>query len=62
MSCGDIDRAIADYSAAIRLDPKDGDYYLSRSKAWHARGDRTAPTPTSARRSASAFYHNGDIT
>jgi len=39
--CGDYDRAIADYSEAIRLDPKDGDYYESRGKAWNAKGRQT---------------------
>ena len=35
----DFDRAIDDYSEAIRLNPKDPSYYNNRGNAWHARGD-----------------------
>jgi tetratricopeptide (TPR) repeat protein len=33
------DRAIADYSEAIRLDPKYAAAYKSRAVAWFAKGD-----------------------
>ena len=33
------DRAMADYDAAIRIDPKFGDAYYSRGNAWSMRGD-----------------------
>jgi lipoprotein NlpI len=33
------ERAIADYDASIKLDPKFGDAYYSRGNAWSARGD-----------------------
>jgi tetratricopeptide (TPR) repeat protein len=33
-SRGDLDRAIADYNQAIRLDPKDTKAYYNRSMAW----------------------------
>ena len=36
---GDLDRAIADYSEAIRLDPKSGHAYLNRGSAWGTKGD-----------------------
>jgi TPR repeat len=38
-SRGDIDRAIADYTEAIRLDPKDPAAYYNRAVAWRAKGD-----------------------
>lgn len=34
----DLDGAIADYSEAIRLAPKEWNYYLQRSMAWHEKG------------------------
>ncbi|MFL6950578.1 MAG: tetratricopeptide repeat protein, partial [Xanthobacteraceae bacterium] len=36
---GDYDRAIADFSEAIRLDPKDAAVYNNRGNAWRAKGD-----------------------
>src|SRR5215471_18453673 len=36
---GDLDRAIADYSEAIRLDPKYEHAYGNRGNAWKAKGD-----------------------
>jgi tetratricopeptide (TPR) repeat protein len=36
---GDDDRAIADFTAAIRLDPKHAKSYNSRGNAYHAKGD-----------------------
>jgi lipoprotein NlpI len=36
---GDNDLAIADYSEAIRLDPKLASAYNNRGVAWHAKGD-----------------------
>jgi tetratricopeptide (TPR) repeat protein len=36
---GDIDRAIADFSEAIRLEPKLGVAYRNRGGAWSAKGD-----------------------
>ena len=37
---GDLDRAIADYSKAIQLDPNYADAYAFRSKAYRKRGDK----------------------
>lgn len=39
-SRGSLDRAIADYDAALRADPKLADAHHSRGLAWRARGDR----------------------
>jgi tetratricopeptide (TPR) repeat protein len=39
---GDQDRAIADYSEAIRLNPKSDIAYLRRSEAWLKKEDRLA--------------------
>jgi tetratricopeptide (TPR) repeat protein len=36
---GDLDRAIADYSEAIRIDPVDADAFTSRGVAYRAKGD-----------------------
>ena len=36
---GDLDRAIADYNEAIRLDPKYANAYIVRGDAWDAKGD-----------------------
>jgi tetratricopeptide (TPR) repeat protein len=36
---GDLDRAIADYDQAIRLDPKHEHAYVNRGIAWKAKGD-----------------------
>jgi lipoprotein NlpI len=36
---GDPDRAIADFSAAIRLEPGDPDNFISRGSAYSAKGD-----------------------
>src|ERR1700730_10781316 len=36
---GDLDRAIADYSEALRLDPKDAFAYTNRGSAYYAKGD-----------------------
>src|SRR5262249_52469024 len=36
---GDLDRAIADYSEAIRLNPKLATAYYNRGIAWRAKGD-----------------------
>jgi tetratricopeptide (TPR) repeat protein len=35
----DYDRAIADYSEAIKIDPKDATSYDSRGLAWHSKGN-----------------------
>jgi Tfp pilus assembly protein PilF len=39
MSKGDHDRAIADFSEAIRLDPKHVNARLSRATSYRAKGD-----------------------
>ena len=36
---GDHDKAIADYTEAIRLDPKNANFYAFRAKAYRALGD-----------------------
>ena len=36
---GDLDRAIADYDQAIRLDPKDATTYFDRGLVKRAKGD-----------------------
>ena len=36
---GDLDRAIADYTETIRLDPEDKDPYINRGVAYDAKGD-----------------------
>ena len=36
---GEPDKAIADFSEAIRLDPKDADTFAQRGEAWRARGE-----------------------
>src|SRR5262245_36142509 len=37
---GDLDRAIADFDAAIRLDPGKAVAYSQRGNAWHSKGDQ----------------------
>ena len=37
---GDLDRAIADYDAALRIEPAFADVLNSRAMAWRAKGDR----------------------
>lgn len=37
---GDLDRAIADYDAALKADPKLAEAHHGRGIAWRARGDR----------------------
>lgn len=37
---GDLDRAIADYDAALRIEPAFAEVLNSRAMAWRARGDR----------------------
>ena len=37
---GDIDRAIADYDAALKIDPGSVEALNSRAMAWRAKGDR----------------------
>jgi Flp pilus assembly protein TadD len=37
---GDFDKAIADFSEAIRLDPKEANAYVGRGNAWAAKGDK----------------------
>lgn len=39
-SRGDIDRAIVDYDAALKADPKLADAHHNRGLAWRAKGDR----------------------
>jgi len=39
-SRGDLDRAIADYDAALKENPKLADAHHNRGVAWHAKGDR----------------------
>lgn len=36
---GDFDRAIADYDAALKLNPKSADTYFNRGNAWAHKGD-----------------------
>jgi tetratricopeptide (TPR) repeat protein len=36
---GDLDRAIADYNEAIRLDPKQANAYVNRGVVWREKGD-----------------------
>jgi len=37
---GDLDRAIADYDAALKADPRLAEAHHNRGLAWRARGDR----------------------
>jgi tetratricopeptide (TPR) repeat protein len=61
---GDIDRALADFSEAIRLDPKAAASYYARGDAWSAakpgmpRATGNARRPTSTRPSGSALFDN----
>ena len=51
---GDLDRAIADYDEAIRLDPKEAIAYNNRGVALpYHKATTTAPSPTTTRRSGS---------
>ena len=50
---GDLDKAIADYTEAIRLDPRKIGVLYHRGNAWQAQGDLTKPSPTTPRRSGS---------
>ena len=50
---GDNDRAIADYSEAIRIDPKYASAYNDRGVAYAPRATTNAPSRTSPRRSGS---------
>lgn len=36
---GDSDRAIADFSAAIKINPRNADLYLARGEAWRGKSD-----------------------
>jgi len=36
---GDLDRAVADFDQAIRLDPKNTNAYITRGIAWATEGD-----------------------
>ena len=45
----DIDRAIADYDQAIRLNPRFAIAYNNRGNAYDDKGDPTAPSPTTTR-------------
>ena len=50
---GDIDRAIADFDQAIKLDPKDAARLQQPRPRLRNKGDSTARSPTSTRRSSS---------
>ena len=50
---GDIDKAIADYTEAIRLDPRHAQAYDTGATPGSTRGISTRPSPTSPRRSGS---------
>jgi tetratricopeptide (TPR) repeat protein len=62
---GDLDRAIADYDEAIRLDPKDAMAYYNRGLAFKAKSDlaRAIANYTEAirldRNYAKAYYNRG---
>ena len=50
---GDLDRALADYTQAIKINPKDALAYNNRGMLWRERGNPTAPLPISRRPSPS---------
>src|SRR5262249_50503096 len=64
---GELDRAIDDYTEAIRLDPRDADYFAARGIAWRAKGelDRAIADYTEAIRLdpkfARAFNNRGNL-
>ena len=37
---GVYDKAIADFSEAIRLDPRNPNHYTNRGRAWASKGDQ----------------------
>ena len=43
------DKAITDFTEAIRLDPKDAEVYMDRGDAWTAKASRRRPVPTTDR-------------
>ena len=45
----EFDKAIADYTEAIRLDPNDAGAFHDRGIIWEIRGTMTRPLPTSTR-------------
>ena len=50
---GDYDKAIADYTEVIRLDPKDAKAYYGRGEAYGRKATTTRPSPTTPRQSGS---------
>ena len=49
---GQIDRAIADYDVALRIDPTLADIFNARGELWRRKGDRPARWPISPPRSS----------
>jgi tetratricopeptide (TPR) repeat protein len=72
-SKGDLDRAIADYSEAIGIDPRYGSAYHRRAVTWQAKGDldralsdhtialRLDPTPGGFTSRGNAWQAKGDL-